>query len=475
MGDKGDSASTHEVMEGQNTDINPLKRARPQEIPEKETVTETVLPKRTQVGDGPALPPAPTTISMEDLMTEIRAVGRDTNAEIADLKQVVENSIGTVQKLDSRIGGVESIAESAHQMAKATRTEVQRLNEELKEVRRDLSSKQLQITTARRTVKALRNNLEKQEGYSRRYNLLFEGIPETEGETTEMLAQKVRSFLANILALSGMPFDILHRLGAKRPKGDRRVIVKFHSLSDKNMVWEARKKIRNNPETSYRVIMDRPAGVKDREALAYRIVQAAQQSGLYRVVRYRAGKLTLDEENFDFDDYDLLPEALKPASISTMKDERAIVFFSKYCPLSNHAATPFRLDGISYATMEQYLARARALLAKDRKMIRRIMESEDPVEHKRCLNALKADGKDALWKTSVATWLKPGLMAKFTQNKSAREFLLATGTLVIGEASMDEDWGIGKKLNDYKVLDLPNWKGKNMIGEALAEVRDKLH
>lgn len=163
-------------------------------------------------------------------------------------------------------------------MGKATKTKVLPLNQELKEVCRDLSSKQLQITTARRDVKYLRNHLEKQEGYSRRYNLLFKGFLEVEGETMGMLAQKIKSFLANILGLTGMLFDIVHRLGQKAQpqRGDRRVIVKFHSLTDKNMMWEARKRIKNTPETSYKIIMDWPAGV-----------QTAHQSGLYRMVRYR--------------------------------------------------------------------------------------------------------------------------------------------------------------------------------------------
>lgn len=86
----------------------------------------------------------------------------------------------------------------------------------------------------------------------------------------EMLAQKMRSFLANILALTGMPFYILHRLGAKKQKGGCRIIVKFHSHSDKNTVWEARKKNKNTPETTHKIILDRPVGVKEREALSFR-------------------------------------------------------------------------------------------------------------------------------------------------------------------------------------------------------------
>lgn len=99
-------------------------------------------------------------------------------------------------------------------------------------------------------LKALCQHLERQEYYSRRFNLVFEGFPETPGETNANLWNKMRSFLHNIMGLSSVKFDILHRLGSKA-RGHRRVIMKFISLADKNLVWESRRNIRNTPDTHY--------------------------------------------------------------------------------------------------------------------------------------------------------------------------------------------------------------------------------
>lgn len=109
----------------QNTDINPLKRSHMQDTDKTDKLAEIGLPKRAQVGEGPAVPTT-SEVSLEDLLVAIRSVGKNTNAEISGLKQVVKNSLGTVKKLDDRVGGVEAIVESAHRMAKATKMEVQR-------------------------------------------------------------------------------------------------------------------------------------------------------------------------------------------------------------------------------------------------------------------------------------------------------------------------------------------------------------
>lgn len=102
------------------------------------------------------------------------------------------------------------------------------------------------------------------------------------------------------------------------------------------------------------------------------------------------------------------------------------------------------------------------------------METVDPVENKKCLNKMKAEGQEELWRATVGNWLKPGLIAKFTQNKPALDFLMSTGTREIGEASMNDYWGIGWKLSDDKVLHIHSWKGKNTLGVALMEVRENL-
>ena len=66
-------------------------------------------------------------------------------------------------------------------------------------------------------------------------------------------------------------------------------------------------------------------------------------------------------------------------------------------------------------------------------------------------------------------------MYKFAQNKDMLDFLKNTGDKILVEASpCDTIWGIGMSERDEGVEDPHNWKGSNLLGFALMEVRDEL-
>lgn len=57
-----------------------------------------------------------------------------------------------------------------------------------------------------------------------------------------------------------------------------------------------------------------------------------------------------------------------------------------------------------------------------------------------------------------------------------KKLLLSTGDKIIVEANeYDRIWGIGLHWSDDKCLDEKNWKGMNLLGKALMEVRGRLN
>ena len=53
--------------------------------------------------------------------------------------------------------------------------------------------------------------------------------------------------------------------------------------------------------------------------------------------------------------------------------------------------------------------------------------------------------------------------------------LLSTDERVIGEATSEDPWGVGMRLNNPEVLNQTKWKGKsNLIGQILMNIRDQL-
>jgi ribA/ribD-fused uncharacterized protein len=62
--------------------------------------------------------------------------------------------------------------------------------------------------------------------------------------------------------------------------------------------------------------------------------------------------------------------------------------------------------------------------------------------------------------------------AKFEQHPALRDFLLATGERILVEASpYDTIWGIGRSARQPEARHPAQWRGLNLLGFALMDVR----
>lgn len=406
-------------------------------------------------------------------MKEMKRLGEGIDSLQTTTKRLDANTVRLEDKLtdiQGRVEKTETVARQADMTAKEAREEVELLRKELATLRSDFCNSDRRKSNELRRV---RKGLEKSEGYSRRFNLVIEGIEEPKEETDVQLRQKVASFIKKILALSDIQFDIAHRLGPEGRAG-RKVIVKFGFLLDKDKVWDARSVLQTDENKKYKLFRDKPRGVKDREALAFKIVRAAQRTNRYKRVRFHRGKVWLDDQAYEYEDYEELPYDLRPQAIASPRSEEVVVFYSHHSPFSNHYWAPFRANDTYYATVEQFLARERALFANNPGMAMKVLDTDDPVDHSRMMYQMKEDGLDVQWKQAVPEILEFGLTEKFRQNDAAREFLLESGHRKIGEATLDAFWGIGMSLSDSRVFNFRRWSEINIMGKTLVKVRDTL-
>lgn len=128
----------------------------------------------------------------------------------------------------------------------------------------------------------------------------------------------------------------------------------------------------------------------------------------------------------------------------------------------------------TYCCMEQFMMANKAELFEDEEMREQILQSSNP-KHIKALGRKVKNFDEAVWNKTKYSIVLNGNYLKFTQNPELKDFLLSTGDSIIAEASpYDSIWGIKMKQTDENILNPVKWRGKNLLGFALMEVRDEI-
>ena len=157
-----------------------------------------------------------------------------------------------------------------------------------------------------------------------------------------------------------------------------------------------------------------------------------------------------------------------------------MVFFWKdgknerYNFLSQWYSCMFTVEGVEYNCMEQYMMAKKALVFHDIIAYHQIMAAADPQKIKELGRNIRPFYND-VWIACREEIVYNGNLAKFRQNPVLLEKLLETGSSVLAEASpFDRIWGIGLSASDPAARDSSRWRGQNLLGKALMEVRATL-
>lgn len=146
---------------------------------------------------------------------------------------------------------------------------------------------------------------------------------------------------------------------------------------------------------------------------------------------------------------------------------------SKSC-FSQWYESPFIVNGITYKTTEHWMMANKALLFNDTQSFNQIIECNKPGEAK-TLGRQVTGFVEGVWKHHRYQIVILGNIHKFNQNQALGEFLLQTKHRVLVEASpVDTIWGVGLDQNSENIQNVYNWRGLNLLGFALMEVRDFL-
>lgn len=142
--------------------------------------------------------------------------------------------------------------------------------------------------------------------------------------------------------------------------------------------------------------------------------------------------------------------------------------------LSQWWPSPFRVEGVTYPTAEHYMMAEKARLFGDEDAVERILASVHPNEVKAIGRAVR-NFVGEIWDDRRFGIVVRGNLAKFGQHEDLKSFLLGTRERVLVEASpVDRIWGIGLAASDPKAGDPEAWRGLNLLGFALMDVRERI-
>lgn len=251
-------------------------------------------------------------------------------------------------------------------------------------------------------------------------------------------------------------------------------MVTFARLGDRRRVWKKRSPVADEDGSVIRIQADLPKKLRENTAIMYRIQKAATGMANYKTAAVKNFQVILHGKEYSPQQLEQLPIPLRPSILSAPRSDKALAFFSKYTMLSNHFAADFKIKGLRFHSVEQYLAFRRAQVSRQEFYIRKALRAKTPVEAKSVLNALKQDHIQE-WDGQVQTIAEEGVRAKFQQNEKLQKYLIDTGNLQLGEASTNPRWGIGLNLEDPNVLDTTKWSTTgNLLGKTLMKIRTEL-
>lgn len=103
-----------------------------------------------------------------------------------------------------------------------------------------------------------------------------------------------------------------------------------------------------------------------------------------------------------------------------------------------------------------------------------VLRTASPKDQKAIGRAIKPYD-DALWGQARVHCVAGGSIARFEADRNALRTLLSTGDRTLVEGSpVDEIWGVKLRFDDPRIDDPRNWRGLNLLGEALEHARSVL-
>ncbi len=392
-----------------------------------------------------------------DSLPSISSTESELSQQSVQVHLLKENLDEITPKVDSHDSALESMDKDIEEL-KTDMNEAQQVHNK--------SQHQMHFIEALRIkTKEMNNHILELESYSRRDNLIFDGVEESPQENC---FHTMFNIFENLMGIANARDFIwisrCHRLHPNqwKPGQPRPMIVRFHYYPDKVLMWKSRFNLKG---TNIFVREDFPGIIDNRRRSMQSVYMVARE--IDRKCFVIGDQLIFKGKRYSLEN---LPSELVEANLGVNKKGNHIRFGGRVAFLSNFHYSPFELDGFKYTGVEQYYQSAKATYAGHHDKAALIMLEDEPIIQKRIGDSIKVN--PAWYEEAGLGKMKKAQKAKFSQNKhllNKFKNIYKDGDIFV-ECSYDTFWGNGVPFTHKNLNDTKNWKGKNMMGACLLEV-----
>ena len=407
-------------------------------------------------------------------------LSRLNKLEKLDKLEDIANKIDILDTVDERLI---KLTETTEAFVKQTRTDLDTLAGHMRERDRqhDADARERLILQHRQTTteqdnSQLRSMLNDMINKSKECNLKIEGKVEEEGEDLMAFVMDLAGRMANN-RLDPTAINSIHRIGRKQTQTNQRtlqkprsILVTFRSVTERNILYYIRTKLRNNQTYKNIYINDDITAMTRKSREDFRAVATLVRNA-NKEVRIHDDGIIIEGRKYKYSEADQLPEQFTVQRAKTIRIDGGLYFQSAHSFLSNFHQAPIVLDGKFYPTAEHKLQTDKCIMAKDTQRHELIMNARTPLEAKKIGDQIQETQE---WKDAREDTLRKILDLKFDQNPSLAKKLIDTRQFSLHEATVNTYYGIGAALNSRELRN-KQYNGENKLGQLLEQKRTKLN
>ena len=371
-----------------------------------------------------------------------------------------------IDLLTDRFDNVEKNCADYKVSLEFTQGEVVDLKEENAALKEALQELTLEVDRNAYAIQKLSGKHENLDTATKRKNIIFEGVPESQGGR-ENLHDTIYQIFTEMGIQKRIDYDMAYRMGQKPGKYPRPIFISFLRQDDRNIVFANRVRLRDSPHLSRVWVTEDVTQQTRRDRNVLREVAKEARSQGARCTA-TPSSVTINDKKYTTETLVDLPSQFAVEKCKMRKLGDTIAYQSEHAPFSNLHPAKVTIKRRNYLSSEQAFRHIRATDNNHPNVAARILWSKDPYD------MMDADRDITLteeWKKKEDFVLFKCIFRKYEGNESLRELLLSTGDLELAEATRSMKWATGASINSTK-MKTHTWTGENRQGKHSMKVRD---